>query len=109
MQYTKSCIKKHGRSFFKSSTLHENITISKLKERLRNLYKSKNFKPEIKPMIENSQEKLRQVESKQSKGAKIRANIRWKLEGEKCSKTFFKIIKTQNMQNQVISELYTQL
>ena len=32
---------------------------------------------------------------------------RWELESEKCSKTFFKVIERQNMQNQSISELYT--
>ena len=34
------------------------------------------------------------------------ANIRWELEDEKCSKTFFKVLDRQNMQNQTISELY---
>ena len=28
-------------------------------------------------------------------------------EGEKCSKTFFKVLARQNIQNQTISELYT--
>ena len=35
-----------------------------------------NFKPEIKPMIENLQDELYQLENKQAKGAKLRANIR---------------------------------
>ena len=54
-------------------------------------YKKDNCKPEIKQMIEKLQEELHQVESKQSKGAKIGTNIRWELGGEKCSKTFFNI------------------
>ena len=54
-------------------------------------YKKENFKPEMKSLLENLLKKLHQVESKQSKGTQVRANIRWKLEGEKCSKTFFKI------------------
>ena len=29
------------------------------------------------------------------------------MEGEKCFKTFFKVLERQNMQNQTISELYT--
>ena len=58
-------------------------------------------------MIENLQDELYQLENKQAKGTKLRANIRWELEGEKCSKTFFKVLKRQNMQNQAISELYT--
>ena len=29
------------------------------------------------------------------------------MEGEKCSKTFFKVLEKQNMQNQTIFELYT--
>ena len=47
------------------------------------------------------------MESKQARGAKIRANIRWDLEGEKCSKSFINILERQHMQNQTISELYT--
>ena len=57
-------------------------------------------------MINTFQDELYLLESKQAKGAKIRANIRWDLEGEKCSKTFFKVLERQNMQNQTISELY---
>ena len=37
----------------------------------------------------------------------LSANIIWELEGEKCSKTFFKVLERQNLQNQTISELYT--
>ena len=40
-------------------------------------------------MINTFQDELYCLESKQAKGTKIRANIRWDLEGEKCSKTFF--------------------
>ena len=58
-------------------------------------------------MIENLQDELYQLENKQVKGAKLRANIRWELESEKCSKTFFKVLERQNLQNQTISELYT--
>ena len=47
-----------------------------LKRRLQNLYKKENFKPEIKLMIENLQDKLYQLENKQAKGAKLIADIR---------------------------------
>lgn len=43
---------------------------------------------------------------KQSKSAKLCANIKWKLKGKKCSKTFFKALEKHNIQNQTISELY---
>ena len=58
-------------------------------------------------MINNLQDELYALETKQAKGAKIRANIRWDLEGEKCSKSFYNVLERQNMQNQTISELYT--
>ena len=58
-------------------------------------------------MINTFQDELYLLEAKQANGARIRANIRWDLEGEKCSKTFFKVIERQHMQNQTISELYT--
>ena len=63
-----------------------------------------NFEPKIKPMIENLQNELYQLENKQSKGAKLRANIRQELEGEKGSKTFFRVLERQNMQIQTIFE-----
>ena len=58
-------------------------------------------------MINNLQDELYTLETKQATGAKIRANIRWDLKGEKCTKSFFNILERQNMQNQTISELYT--
>ena len=55
-KYTKSCFKENKRTFFKNSTSQENIRISGVKKRLRNLYKkNENFKPEIKPTTENFQ------------------------------------------------------
>ena len=43
------------------------------------------------------------MENKQRKGAKLRPTIRWKLEGEKLSITFFKVLERNNMQNQTRS------
>ena len=56
-------------------------------------------------MIENLKDELYQLKNKQAKRAKLRANIRWELEGEKCSKTYFKVLARKNLQNQTISEL----
>ena len=42
----------------------------------------------MKPMVENLQDELYQLENKQAKGA----NIRQEVEGKKCSKTFFKVL-----------------
>ena len=58
-------------------------------------------------MINNLQGELYSLECKQARGAIIRANVRWDLEGEKCSESSFRILERQNMQNQTISELYT--
>ena len=57
-------------------------------------------------MIENLQDELYKVENKQAKSVELRTNIRWELEGKKYSKTFFKVIERQNIQNQTILELY---
>ena len=71
--------------------------------RLQKLYKEENFKLEIKPMIENLQDELYQLENKQAKWAKLRANIRsWWVKN-----AFFKVLQRQNMQNETIFELYT--
>ena len=58
-------------------------------------------------MINNLQDEHYTLETKQATGAKVHANIRWDLEGEKCSKSFFRVLERQNMQNQTIPELYT--
>ena len=47
-----------------------------MKKRLWNFYKKENFKPEIKPMIENLQDEFHQLENKQARRTKPRANIR---------------------------------
>ena len=74
---------------------------------MQNLYKKENFKPEIKSIIKNLQDELYKLENKQAKGAKLCVKIKWELEGEKCSKIIFKVLERRNMQNQKISELYT--
>ena len=56
-----------------------------------------NVKPKIKPMIENLQNELYQLENKQSIGASLCANIRQVLEGEKDSKIFIRVLERQNM------------
>ena len=53
-------------------------------------------------MIEYLQNELYQLENKEAKAAKLCFNIR--LEGKKCSKTFFKVLERQNLQNQTVSE-----
>ena len=58
-------------------------------------------------MIENLQNELYQLDKTQAKGAKLRANIRQQLESEKGSKTFFRVLKRQNMQIPTISGLHT--
>ena len=58
-------------------------------------------------MIDNLQHELYQLEIKQTKSAKLCANIRCEPKSEKYSKTFSKVIERKNTQNQTISELYT--
>ena len=58
-------------------------------------------------MIENLQNELYQLDKTQAKGAKLRANIRQQLESEKGSKTFFRVLKRQNMQIPTIFGLHT--
>ena len=63
-EYTNFCFEENARTFSKNSTTQKNITISILKNRIWNFYKKENFKPETKPMIENLQDELYQLESK---------------------------------------------
>ena len=43
-------------------------------------------------MTETLQDELYQLDNKQAKGAKLGINIRQDVEGEECSKTFFKVL-----------------
>ena len=45
---------------------------------------------------------LNQKTNKQKVQTELRANIRQELEGKKSSKTFFKVLERQNLQNQTI-------
>ena len=58
-------------------------------------------------MIENIKDEIYELKNKQVKGTKLRANIRWQLDGKKWSKIFFKVLQRQIMQNQTVFELYT--
>ena len=68
-EYTKIKIKVTARRFSKNSTTQENIRISRLKKRLQNLYKKENFKPDLQPFINNLQDELYSLESKQARDA----------------------------------------
>ena len=57
------------------------------------------FIPEIKPIIENLTRSALSIRQKRAKGAKLRANVTWELQGKKYSKTFFKVLERQNLKN----------
>ena len=59
---TKSSFKEDAKSFFKSSTTQEN-------------FEKENFEPKTKPMIENLQNELYQLENKQAKYANNMLNM----------------------------------
>ena len=100
------CFKDNGRTFSRNSNTQRYIRISRLRKSLQNLCKKENFKPEIKSIIKNLQDELSQFQNKQANGAKPHAKIKWELEGEKCSKPFFKVLESRNIQNQTQSKLY---
>ena len=54
-------------------------------------------------MIKNLQDELYQLEHKPAESIKLRAGMRWDLECGKCSKTFFKVLVMQNLQNQYLN------
>ena len=58
-------------------------------------------------MVEILQDELYQLEKKQAKDPKPCANTRCELKDEKCWKTFYKVFKDKNLQNQTMFELYT--
>ena len=78
--------------FLKVPPLKKILEVQNQKEPMK-FEQKENFEPKIKPMIENLQYKLYQLENKQAKSAKLRANIKQELEDEKGSKTFFKVLE----------------
>ena len=60
------------------------LKVPPLKKILEN-FEKEHFEPKNKPMIENLQNELYQLENKQAKYAKLCANIRQEMEGEKGS------------------------
>ena len=82
-EYINSCFKENARTFSKNSTTQEKIRMSRLKKKSIKLLRKKQCKPEIKPMIENLQHELYQLQNNQAKDAKLCGNIRWELECEK--------------------------
>ena len=92
---TKSRLRKNARISSKNSTTQENIRISRLKTKLRNLYKKEKFKSEIKPIIENLSDELYQLENEHAKVAKLHVNILLRPKGEKCSKTYLIVLEGQ--------------
>ena len=61
-------------SFLKIPPL-EKILEFQDRKKTRKLYKKENFKPEFKPVIENLQDEVFQLENKQAKHAKMGANV----------------------------------
>ena len=82
-------------TFFQNSTTQENIRISILKRRLKNLCKKENFTPESKPMIEIQPDELCQSESEHAKGTKLHENIIMELKEKKFSKAYSNVL-TEN-------------
>ena len=62
--------------FLKVPPLKKILEFQNQKKKTMKLVQKENFKPKIKAMIENLQNELDQLENKQVKGAKLRANIR---------------------------------
>ena len=73
--------------FLKVPPLQKILEVQNQKEAMK-FEQKENFEPKIKPMIENLQYKLYQLENKQAKSAKLRANIRSELEGKKMLQNF---------------------
>ena len=86
-------LKKMLELFLKIQSFKKVLEFKDWKKTAKHIQK-RNFKPEIKPMIENLHDKLYQVENKQAEGAKLGANIREGagMECEKCFKTFSKVL-----------------
>ena len=91
---------------FPLSTTQENIKTSRLKMRLRKLYKKENFTPEIKPMIENLPDELYKLESEHEKGEKHHVNIiKWSLMVKNAPKHILMYLE-DSMKIETISELH---
>ena len=111
-KYTESCFKENGRTFSKNLTNQGNIRISRLKKRLRNLYEKENFKLEI-----NQLSKIYNVFTTKTHNISQKTNKQKvlnfvlgsdeSLRVKNALKLFLKVLERKNVQNQTISEIYT--
>ena len=92
----KSSFKENARIFLKNSTTHENIKILRLKEEYKTYTKKKTSNQNY-----INDWKLKRwtlsIRKQTSKRCLTSCYIRQKLDGKKCSKTFFKVLEKQNM------------
>ena len=78
---TQNLVLKSMQEFFLKVPLLKKILEFQNQKKAMKFVQKENFKPKMKPMIEILQNKLYQLEEKQAKGAKLRANIRRNLDG----------------------------
>ena len=92
----KSKIKAFSITFSKKKSHQKHKQKNSLTKRLRNLNKKLPTNPDkYTPIANNLKNQLRQYEEQEAEGAKVRNKIKWRLEGEKCSKFFLNLEKQQ--------------
>lgn len=100
--------KKHIKDFTKmytrTQTAKRTARKNSLKKRIRNIYKKVHKNPALQYFADDYTQQLFEIEQQEARGAKVRAKIRWELEGERCTKFFFEQAeKRRNSEHEMLS------
>ena len=101
----KQHIKAFTKLYTRADTTAQQQKMCSLKRRLRNIYTKIDAKLHLQNIADKFKNELKQFKMKEAQGAKIRAKITWKLEGEKCTIYFFHKLEKRKNANQAILSL----
>ena len=82
----------------------QNKRKASLEKRLRNTYRKIATKPDLKQAAQILKTQIFNIELKEAQGAKVRSRLQFELEGERCTKFFFKQMeKRSNAKHDMLS------
>ena len=84
-----------SRKFGKDTKKREYKKEHKYLKMINNATRKVLTKPHLNHLIANLKEKIEQIQANKAKGAAIRSRVKWRLEGEKATRFFFNLEKTQ--------------
>jgi len=102
----KTLIKKRSIAFAVEAKRANNAIISSLQKRLRNAHNKLHARPDLKPLINNLTQELREKISQDAQGHIVRTKTIWEVEGERCTRSFFQSLEKKQITEKSITAVY---